>query len=170
MGVVWSSHRLTAIVVGFVGAILALTACGSPTSPSTPLPLTRFRAEPTSFLSGSGFDQPRTLVIHDRDTWVRTWADIYRRADPPPPMPAVDFANEMVVLAALGPKPSSGFEVLFTGASEAGDVVTVELDSRTPGPSCVTLTVITSPVDIARIPRRNGAVTFKTTSSVVNCP
>jgi hypothetical protein len=170
---VLSSRRFPTIGFGILGTILALTtltACGSPTSPSTPLPLTRFRAEPTSFLIGSGYDQPRTLVIHDRDTWVRTWADIYRRADPPPPIPEIDFANEMVVVAALGPRPSSGFDVIFTGAAEAGDVVTVDVESRTPAPSCVTLPVVTSPVDIARIPRRNGAVTFRTTGIVVNCP
>lgn len=164
-----SSRRVPAIGFGFLGAILTLTACGNPSSPSTALPLTRFRTGPTSFFAGSGYDQPRTLVIHDRETWVRTWADIYRRADPPPPMPEVDFANEMVVVAALGPRPSSGFEVIFTGASEAGDVVTVDVESRTPAASCVTLAVITSPVDLARIPRRNGAVTFRTTGTVVNC-
>jgi len=28
------------------------------------------------FLANSGYDQPLTLAIHDRDTWVRTWNDI----------------------------------------------------------------------------------------------
>jgi protease stability complex PrcB-like protein len=158
------------IAGGLFTAGLTLSACAHPTAPSTPLTLTRFRPEPSSYLAFSGYDQPQTIAIHDRDTWVRTWSEINRRADPPPPIPEVDFASEMVLVAALGSRPSSGYEIVFTGASEAGDVVTIEVESRSPGPRCVTLTVVTSPIDLARIPRRNGAIVFRTAQSVVNCP
>jgi len=134
------------------------------------LSLTRFRPEPTSFIANSGYDQPLTLAIHDRVTWERTWNDINRRINPVPLLPEVDFAKEMVLVAAIGSRPSSGFEVVFTGATEAGDVVTVDVESRSPGPTCVTLTVVTAPVDLARITRRNGAIVFRTTQKVVNCP
>lgn len=162
--------RLAAGARGYFTVVLAMTACSSPSSPSTPLSLTRFRAEPTSFLAISGYDQPVTLVIHDRDTWVRTWNDIHRRLSPVPALPEVDFTKEMALVAAIGSRPSSGFEVVFTGATEAGDVVTIDVESRSPGPGCVTLTVVTTPVDLARIPRRNGAIVFRSTPKVVNCP
>ena len=150
--------------------MLVLNGCSSPSSPSSSLSLTRFRAEPTSFLASSGYDQPLTLVIHDRDTWARTWNDINRSLSPAPALPEIDFTKEMVLVAAIGSRPSSGFEVVFTGATESGDVVTVDVESRSPGPTCVLLPVVTAPVDLARIPRRNGAIVFRSTPKVVNCP
>jgi len=132
--------------------------------------LTRLRPDPTSFLANSGLDQALTLVIHDRDTWVRTWNDINSRISPVPVLPEIDFTKEMALVAAIGSRPSSGFEVVFTGATEAGDVVTVDVESRSPGPTCITLPVVTAPVDLARIPRRNGAIVFHSTPKVVNCP
>src|SRR5262245_64975265 len=88
----------------------------------------------------------------------------------PPPVPEVDFSREMVVVAALGRRPSSGYEIVFTGASEADGVVTMELETKAPGPRCVTLSVITAPVDLARVPKRDGRVVFRPTPTVVNCP
>jgi hypothetical protein len=86
-----------------------------------------------------------------------------------PALPEIDFTKEMVLVAAIGSRPSSGYEVVFTGATEAGDVVTVDVESRIPGPTCVLLPVITAPLDLARIPRRNGAIVFRSTPKVVNC-
>jgi hypothetical protein len=163
-------QRLLVRTCGCLTAVLAMSACASPSSPSTPLGLTRFRPEPTSFLAISGYDQPLTLAIHDRDTWVRSWNDIHSRLSPAPALPEIDFTKEMVLVAAVGSRPSSGYEVVFTGATEASDVVTVDVESRIPGPTCIGLPVVTAPVDLARIPRRNGAIVFRSTPKVVNCP
>ena len=162
--------RLPASACAGLTAVLVVSACSSPSSPSTLLSLTRFRPEPTSFLANSGYDQPLTLAIHDRDTWVRTWSDIHSRLSPVPTLPEVDFTKELVLVAAVGSRPSSGYDVVFTGATEAGDVVNVDVESRIPGPTCVLLPVVTAPVDLARIPRRNGAIVFRNTPKIVNCP
>lgn len=117
-----------------------------------------------------GYDQPQTLVVHDRDTWVRTWSDIQRRVTPAPALPDVDFSKDLVVVASLGSRPSSGFDIVLTSASEANGVVTVEVQARSPGPNCVVAAVVTSPADAARLTRRSGAVVFHTTPVVVDCP
>jgi hypothetical protein len=158
---------------GLLIGLLADGACSSPSSPTsrTALSMVRFRAEPSSFVVFSSLDTAQNFVVRDRDAWVRTWASLYARVNAlPPPLPDVDFSREMVVVAALGSQPSSGFEVVFTSASEADGVVTMELETRTPGTRCVTLTVITAPVDLARVPRRDGQVVFRPTPTVVNCP
>ena len=162
------SRALVWILVTALGA----GGCSSPSGPSTKtaLSLVRFRSESQSFLMFSGYDQPQTVVVRDRDTWQRIWNEIYRRMTPVPPLVEVDFSNEMVVMAAQGSQPSSGFEILFTSASETDGAVTVEVEARAPGPRCVTLAVMTSPLDLARIPTRSGTVFFRTTPTVVNCP
>jgi hypothetical protein len=165
-------RQLGGRLVGFLPLFLCLSACSGPSSPSTngPLALMRFGTASTAFLMFGGYDSPQTLVVHDRDTWLRTWTDINRRLIPAPPPPDIDFSTEMVLVAALGTRSSSGFDIVFTGASEANGLVTVEVESRSPGAKCVTLPVITAPLDLARVPRRNGSVVFHTTPTVIDCP
>jgi len=168
----WWKSRVAA--AGALIALLVAGACSHPSSPTakTPLSMVRFRGEPSSFVAFSRFDAPQNYVVRERDEWLRTWVMLFPGGPTslPPPLPDVDFSREMVVVAALGSRPSSGFEIVFTGAAETDGVVTMELETRTPSPRCVTATVITAPADIARIPRRNGQVLFRPTPIVVNCP
>jgi hypothetical protein len=146
-------------------------SCSQPNSPTrtVPLPLTRFRADPVAYLAFSGYNQPTTLVIRDRGAWQAAWGQMYRGQNPAPPLPEIDFTSEMVVLAAAGGRPSSGYDILLTGASKTDDLVTVRALERSPAPNCVTLTVITSPADVARMPRLEGRVLFEITPGVTAC-
>ena len=154
-------------------ALLALLidgACSPPTSPATtPLSLTRFRAEGVAYLWSSGYDQPATFVVRDRATWESTWNQIHRRHSPIPPLPAVDFSADMIAVAALGGQPTSGYDLVLSNASETGGTVTVEATTRTPAPGCAILPVVTSPVDLARLPRRDGPVLFRLIPNIPSC-
>src|SRR5262245_34475250 len=167
----WKSLFATA---GALVALLAAGACSHPSAPTskTPLSMVRFRAERSSFAVFSRFDAAQNYVVRERDEWLRTWVLLFPGGPTslPPPLPEVDFSREMVVVAALGSRPSSGFEIVFTAATQTDGAVTMELETRTPSPRCVTATVITAPVDIARVPRRNGQVLFRPTPMEVNCP
>ncbi len=152
--------------------VVAITACGQPEAPTkaTPLPLARLATESRAFMIFSGYPEATTRVVRDRDAWQSAWNEIHRNLMPVPPLPDVDFSAEMIVLAAMGTRPSSGYDIVLTGASETNAVVTVEAEARSPGPKCVTLTVLTSPLDVARIPKRPASVVFHTTSITVLCP
>lgn len=149
-------------------AILTAQACASPTAQTTTVrvPVTRVV---DGFGLPFGLEQPATLTVRDRDTWQSIWIQIHRRGSTVPSLPEIDFSTDMVVVAALGAQPSSGYGVTITGASETNGVVTVEADSSSPGRNCVTLTVITYPTDIVRMPRRSGAVQFQITPRVIAC-
>src|SRR5436189_1637397 len=145
-------HALRSVIARcLLPATLWMSGCGEPNAPSTPLTLVRLRPEATAFLNISGYDSAATLVVRDRDAWQQAWSEIHRRVSPIPPLPTIDFSTEMIVVAALGSRPTSGYDILFAGASEAGAVVTLEVVAKSPGPGCVTLTVVTSPVDLARV-------------------
>ena len=75
----------------------------------------------------------------------------------------------MVGVAALGGQPNSGYDLVLTNASESGGTVTVEVATRSPAPQCVILPVITSPVDLARLPRREGHVLFRLIPNPSSC-
>ncbi len=76
----------------------------------------------------------------------------------------------MVVVVALGARPTGGYGILIDGASEsANGGVAVIVDSSSPASDCFVSDALTQPVDIARVPVRDGAVTFVEQSHETNC-
>jgi hypothetical protein len=158
--------RRTVILV----TALACYSCSSPTVPTNGVPvlLTRFDSNLNSSHFETGYAQPATLVVRDQATWQATWSQLYMPFHPPPPIPDVDFSTEMVVVAAAGSQPTSGYDIVFTGASEAGGTVTVNALTTSPS-RCVVLDVVTQPVDLARMPKLDEPVVFRITSGVHSC-
>jgi hypothetical protein len=158
--------------VGSFG-LIAMIACSAATidssPPGTPLQITRLRAEPYSFTSASGFDQPARLVISDPTTWATAWQQTFKGSLPVPPVPDVDFSREVIVLAALGSHSTGGYGILVEGASATDTGTSIEIRSISPGSNCVTTQAFTQPVDIARVPRRDGPVAFIEHKEVHNC-
>lgn len=100
----------------------------------------------------SGFDDARRTVITDAATWQATWATIHQGYSPQPPLPPVDFGENVVLLAAMGSRPSSGYSIRIENVADDAGVRYVQVLSETPGGSCVTLTVMTQPVDAVVVP------------------
>jgi hypothetical protein len=76
----------------------------------------------------------------------------------------------MIVVVALGSRSTGGYSILIDGASEAANNgVAVIVDSSSPGTDCAVTEAFTQPVDIARMPLRDGAVRFVERSHVSNC-
>jgi PrcB C-terminal len=155
-------------------ALVTLSAgCGGSnitTPPGPSVPMTRLRPEPYAFSFSSGMNETARIVVRDAATWQATWNQIYLHSSPVPPLPTVDFSQEMIVVVALGNRPTGGYNILLEGASElpaSGTLVTVS--SVAPGPRCITTQAFTQPVDIARVPLRSGAVSFVEQTHVTNC-
>ena len=148
------------------------SACAQPNGPdplATDIPIQRLSAEPYSFEWNSGFRVSNRQVIRDLAAWGKAWATIHENKGTKPPLPDIDFTTDMVVVAALGARPSGGYNVLVKGASGSADVITVRLESTSPGKGCAVLTVQTQPVDVAKIPRSSAYVQFEETATVRNC-
>jgi hypothetical protein len=147
-------------------------ACSSPAGPDGPaqsLPITRLRPEPLSLSYASGLRESQRLVVRDATAWQQVWASVWRGASPEPPLPQVDFGHEMVVVAALGERPTGGFTILIDSALEGSPGVSIRIRSISPGSGCVTTQALTQPVDIARVPRRDGPVTFDEQPETQEC-
>jgi PrcB C-terminal len=160
-------------VAGFV-VLTVSVACTSGeflTQPVGPgIPMARLRAEPYSFAYSSGLDQRARLVVRDDATWRSLWSRIYMGSSPVPPPPAIDFSREMVVVVALGSRSTGGYGILLEDASEEGASGTaITLRSTSPGPNCIVTLAFTQPVDIARLPSRQGAVRFVERAQVLDC-
>ena len=137
--------------------------------PGTPLPVTRLRAEPYSFAYFSGMDDSTRLVVRDADQWQQAWNAIGRGSSPAEPLPPVNFAQEMVIVAALGSRSSGGFSIYVDSAYQHVDHVEVVVRKVSPGAGCLTIAAFTQPVDIARLPATTLPVRFRERGIVHSC-
>jgi hypothetical protein len=159
-------------VAGMV-LIVGIAACAAPEQSTLPpgpsIPVVRLRAEPYSFEYNSGLTEPTRLVVRDAAEWQSLWTQIYQGRFPVPPLPAIDFSREMIVVAALGTRSSGGYSILIDGASATGADVAIAVRSIAPGRKCGVTAALTQPVDIARLPRRDGQVSFVERAEVKEC-
>ena len=155
-----------------LAVMLGLGACSDsvspPGEPGTNIPVLRLRSEPYPFAFYSGLDKPDRIVIRDPVTWQMVWKKVWFGDSEVPPLPAVDFSSEMILVAALGARSTGGYGILIDGANEVG-IGGVNVTIRSTSPlNCLVTEAFTQPVDIARLPTR-GRVEFTERSEVHQC-
>jgi len=160
--------------------ILCLLACqdgetsdpgqGSPgTLSGTAVPITRFTSDSFAYTFNSGITSRKEVVIRDQAAWSELWQNIHATMTPAPPLPEVDFGQEMVLAAALGNRSGGGYDVVIAQAAEDAAGLHVEVAQTSPGAGCATTQALTQPVDLARVQRHEGPVEFVETQRVVHC-
>lgn len=121
------------------------------------------RSGPRTSFSGSIIKDPFRVVVRDRDTWLDVWKRIYQVVPsngPYPELPEIDFSREMVVVAAMGQQPTSGYAIVIDGAYERNDRLEVVVKSVITLKCFGAFTVVTSPIDIVRLPKIERPVVF----------
>lgn len=121
-----------------------------------------------SFIYISGIEVPLREVIRDRDAWREIWKRIHGPYHELPALPEIDFSLEMIVVVALGVRPSSGYDIFVDRAYERDDQLEIIVRRVTPK-HCGVLTVMTAPVDVVRIKKTTHPVVFKETKGVHVC-
>ena len=141
-----------------------------------PVPITPMgpkRSGPrTSFRIGSNIVDQFRVVVRDRNTWLDVWKRIYQFNPSQgryPELPEVDFSREMVVVAAMGQQPSSGYAIIIDGAYERDDRLEVVVKSVINLKCGAVLTMVTSPIDIVRLPKIERPVVFREIEVVPDC-
>lgn len=125
-------------------------------------------------LQGTRLADKVRLVIRDRDAWLDLWKRMFS-TDPsnspgPPlaPWAEIDFSREMLVVAAMGQRPTSGYCIFIDKAYEQNDrieVVVRSVENR----KCGVFPVLTAPMDIVRIPKSERSVVFHETEADSDC-
>jgi hypothetical protein len=99
-----------------------------------------------------------------QDLWARHWS----LATNPPPLPAIDMAQNTLVAVFLGHRLSLGYAVQVTDISLSVSTLHISSDEYTPCGG--TIFSETNPMQLIAIPRVNGASLGSWTSNVVSCP
>ena len=97
----------------------------------------------------------RLIVIRTPEKWAHVWAVMNAGSVPLPPIPAVDFSESMVLIAARGYKPTCGYfaRIERVEATDHGLEVTLRKWRET----CVT-PVVTYWNHVVLVPRNDGRV------------
>ncbi|MFN2563770.1 MAG: protease complex subunit PrcB family protein [Gemmatimonadaceae bacterium] len=123
----------------------------------------------SSFRYYSGLTERQRLVIRSSSAWDEAWKRITARSSPAQPAPAVDFDHEIVVLVAMGQRPTGGYSIAIEGLFEAGGALYALVRETSPGSRCFTTQALTQPIDAVRVPRRAGAVAFVERTATNEC-
>ena len=146
------------------GKPLSITMLPGPkmTGPSLPLRFGGTRQLPSlQFPSKNSL----RLVIKNRDEFSNFWkqknARVVSGQSAPP---EIDFSKEMIVVAAMGERPTSGYWTYIDGACEVDGQIEVFVSTVEGGGKCgAVFTVLTYPADAVLLRRADLPIVFRET-------
>lgn len=108
----------------------------------------------------SGLTEAKREVIRDEVTYFKLWADHAADANRQALPPTVDFTREMVVVVALGNRPTGGYTVEIVDMEIRGKTLHVRVGERTPSPGALQIQQITQPFQMVALPMLQARVDF----------
>ena len=161
------SRRVVGLVL--LSACSSAFAGGQPATQRVQMPLARLRDGSVAFSLYTGVGDSLRAVVRDTLIWRQLWERINQPFFPRPALPPIDFRREMVVVAALGKRPSAGYDVVIEGVEQDSIGIEVALRRNAPAPGCPVSAVMTQPLDLARIPASDQPVRFRERTVVIPC-
>lgn len=147
-------------------AALATAACASPSAHEQDVPFERLEGFfPSTY---SGIEQATEEVIRAQDDWSTFW-DRHQPGNARPAPPPVEFGEKMVLVVALGDRPTGGYQVRIQEVEERDGRLTVRALETVPGRGCGVTQALTQPVDAVLVPRGTGVAQFELRTRVEEC-
>lgn len=107
-----------------------------------------------------GIEEEFEAVIYDDKSFSTLWNEVASGIIPPPPIPEVDFENEMVIAVSPGPLPTGGYDVEIVEIFDLGDKLEVIVVFEEPNPDDFVTEAITQPHHIVSTEMRDVPVEF----------
>jgi len=104
----------------------------------------------------TAFTDSLRMIIQDADTWQSVWARATRRQATAPPLPAVDFERQTLLLVSAG-RMRTGDEIHVDSIGTRGGRRLAVVRTIV---QCQTVPAPAYPLEIVRVPRAAGAITF----------
>lgn len=108
----------------------------------------------------SGVDHQMSMVVDSQMHWEHIWKMNYKGINNPPPLPKIDFNNEVVITQFLGPVASCGYDIYTEEVEDKGDYIKVETIIQLPEGEIQCL-IAEQPYEMIKISRTNVIVQFK---------
>jgi hypothetical protein len=106
----------------------------------------------------SGIKEPLQKVITTNQEWEDLWKKHVSVIVPQPPVPEIDFENTVVAAIFQGEKNKGGYQVRLKEIIPQGKDVVVHYKLVEPPENSFTLSVLTQPFILIKIPKPEGTV------------
>ena len=117
----------------------------------------------------SAFSEETRQVITDSATLRQVWTAAFAGRDFGVPVPRVDFAREIVIVAGMGARSSGGYAIHVDSVRAMGNALEIFVRSIWPGPQCKAGPRPTEPVVFVAVPWSGLRREF-VESRVTGCP
>jgi len=115
--------------------------------------------------SRSGIGEPLQTVVRSQPEWQALWQKHVSSQSNPPPLPVVDFSNEIVAAVFIGEKPTGGYVIAITSVDPSDGALIVSFNEKGPRPGDLQTQAFTQPFHIVRITNhRSEEVRFRRVS------
>lgn len=138
-----------------------VSACAATHGSSTASSMSEGAPRSLAYGYHSGLSTPTQLVIRDEESWKQLWKRHNNVVIPTPPLPNVDFARDMIVVVAIGQRPTGGYGVRVQSARKSGDKLVVAALETKPADGALVPMVLSAPYDFCVVPRFDGEVAFE---------
>jgi hypothetical protein len=135
------------------------------------IPLGRFDgAIPTHYQYSSALRDPLNLTIRSQSEWDGIWRRLTANQGPPTLPPGVNFERDMLLISAMGAKPTGGYTIRIERVIDSRFELEAHVVRTSPGPRCGTIAAVTHPVDIVTVPFSHKQVRWVMRDEVTDCP
>ncbi|HXQ30065.1 MAG TPA: hypothetical protein VN848_12460 [Gemmatimonadales bacterium] len=140
--------------------VLALAACShmvpAPLRPAQDTYAPVASSATLYYDDGPAFRDSVRLVVRDATSWPGIWARATSTQTTPPPLPAIDFAHEMVLVVGAG-HMSPGDQIRVDSAGEQKGAYNVAVRTIL---TCHPFAADAYPLEVVRVSRTEKPVTF----------
>lgn len=110
----------------------------------------------------------RLLVIRNQSDLAEAWGKLFD-PNPAPPVPSVDFQDEMVIIYAMGTQPSGCYSAEIEGVRGAGPELLVSVREVEPERRCTCTFNLVMPFEVIRLTSHAGPVSLCVRRTVLQC-
>lgn len=131
---------------------------------------TRLAIQPVEGVASyTGIEEPRRALLRTEAEWRELWAELAAGRIPPPELPVIDFGSRMVIVAAMGRRPTGGYAISIEDVRATEDVLYVTVVETSPGAGCMTTQALTAPVAVVTVERHPGEPVFREREEALDC-
>ena len=103
--------------------------------------------------SGLVYDAPHVHAVGNQVEFEKLYQQIRSLELPRPPVPAIDFDSDIVLMVFMGQKPTAGSSIELVSARLETQTLQITVELISPPADAVSAQVITQPYLISRAPR-----------------
>jgi hypothetical protein len=108
-------------------------------------------------------------VLRTVTEWSDFWSILKTSYIPQPPLPLVDFSEQVVIAVVDSSRTTGGHSITITHLQTSADGVAVQAVHQSPGLNCVVTQALDQPYHIVATPVFSGKATLQLTETVNNC-